>query len=322
MLLAFLAIFLCSLMVTVIAVRTPQREKLLHKRMQMLGMVGVGGLAADGGIPSTGSAPTIAAASSSKTPGFVLHVSFLRKLQKLLSDAGSTTPVLTMLGISAGLAVACATTVHALCSFPGLTPLAGGAGAVAPWLLMKRKKTGRLKKMSEVLPDAIDLMARALRAGHSMAGAIEVIAEQSAEPLATEFERVFQEQKFGLPLRDALLNLNERVPTKDMSFLITAILVQKETGGDLTEILDRTTHVIRERVRIEGEIRTYTAQGRLTGWILAAMPVVMLILIHFSAPEYTATLFNDPIGHILLGIGSTLILIGGMIIRSIVNIEV
>ena len=146
------------------------------------------------------------------------------------------------------------------------------------------------------LADAIELIARALRAGHSMGSAIEIVAEQSAEPLGSEFAIVFQQQKFGIPFRDALLQLGDRVPSKDLHFLITAILVQKETGGDLTEMLDRTTRVIRERIRIEGEIRTYTAQGRLTGWILSCLPIVMLVLINLITPGYSHILFHDPTG--------------------------
>jgi tight adherence protein B len=196
------------------------------------------------------------------------------------------------------------------------------AGAFVPyaWLLFKR--SSRLAKFNEALADAIDLMARALRAGHSMASSIEVIAEQSPEPLAGEFATCFQQQKFGIPYRDALLSMGERVPSEDLQFLITAILVQKETGGDLTDILDRTTAVIRDRIRIQGEVSTRTAQGRMTGWILSALPVVMLVVINIVTPGYTHVLFSDPLGQKLLIGGGILILIGGFIISKIVDIRV
>jgi tight adherence protein B len=148
------------------------------------------------------------------------------------------------------------------------------------------------------------------------------VGEQSAEPLGAEFTIVFQQQKYGIQFRTALLELGDRVPSKDLHFLITAILVQKETGGDLTEILDRTTHVIRERVRIEGEIRTHTAQGRLTGWILSALPLIMLGLINIVTPGYTHVLFADPLGQKLLYGGGVMIIIGAFIIRKIVDIQV
>ena len=155
-----------------------------------------------------------------------------------------------------------------------------------------------------------------------MNSAVEIVAEQSPEPLSSEFAIVFQQQKFGIPFRDALLQLGDRIPSKDLHFLITAILVQKETGGDLTEILDRTTHVIRDRIRIEGEIKTYTAQGRLTGWILGALPIIMLVILNIVTPGYSAPLFHDPLGQDMLYVGGTLIVIGGLIIRKIVNIQV
>jgi len=200
--------------------------------------------------------------------------------------------------------------------------VAGCAGAGARYFMLAHKRSKRLKKFTRALPDAIELMARALRAGHSMASSIEIIAEQSPKPLNSEFAICFQQQKFGIPLRDALLEMGERVPSRDLHFLITAVLVQKETGGDLTEILDRTTVVIRERVRIEGEIRTYTAQGRLTGWILSCLPVAMLMLINVITPGYSHILFSDALGQKLLYAGATCIGIGALIIRKIVDIKV
>jgi tight adherence protein B len=183
------------------------------------------------------------------------------------------------------------------------------------------KRGRRLKAFNKSLPDAIDMMARSLRAGHSMGASIELIAEQSPEPLAAEFVQVYQEQRLGLHFRDALLHMGARVPSRDLQFLITAILVQKETGGDLTEILDRASHVIRDRVRIEGEVRTHTAQGRLTGWILGLLPIIMLVLINIVSPGYSAILFHDPTGQKLLYTGGALIILGGLIIRKIVNVQ-
>jgi len=179
-----------------------------------------------------------------------------------------------------------------------------------------------VKAFNEALPDAIDLMARSLLAGHSMGSSIEMVAEQSPEPIAFEFVQVFQQQRLGLHFREALLQMGSRVPSRDLQFLITAILIQKETGGDLTEILARASHVIRERVRIEGEVQTRTAQGRLTGWILGAMPIVMLALINLISPGYSSILFHDPIGQDLLYAGGALIFVGGVIIRRIVDVQV
>jgi len=203
--------------------------------------------------------------------------------------------------------------------------LAGGAtaaGAAVPYVLLRRKRGRRLKAFSTALPEAIDLMARSLRAGHSINSSIELIAEQSPEPLASEFVQVYKQQRLGMHFRDALLEMGTRIPSRDLQFLITAILVQKETGGDLTEILDRATHVIRDRVRIEGEVRTRTAQGRMTGWILGLLPVILVVLINFFSPGYTSILFHDPTGRKLLYAGGTLVVLGGLIIRKIVDVKV
>ena len=204
-------------------------------------------------------------------------------------------------------------------------PLAGGAtlvGAAIPYMLLRMKRGRRLKAFNTALPDAIDLMARSLRAGHSMNSSIELIAEQSPEPLSSEFVQVYKQQRLGLHFRDALLQMGRRIPSRDLQFLITAILVQKETGGDLTEILDRTAHVIRDRMRIEGEVRTRTAQGRLTGWILGLLPVIMLVLLNIVSPGYSSILFHDPTGQKLLYAGGILIVLGGLIIRKIVDVQV
>jgi tight adherence protein B len=200
--------------------------------------------------------------------------------------------------------------------------LVGAIGSLVPVMVLGFKKNKRVNKFNEALPDAIDLMSRALRAGHSMSSSIEVIAQQSPEPLSSEFESCFQQQKFGIPFRDSMLAMGERIPSDDLHFFITAILVQKETGGDLTDILDRTTRLIRERIRIKGEIKTHTAQGRLTGWILSLMPVGMLVLMNVITPGYSHLLFHNWLGQRLLIAGAVLILIGGLIIRKIVDIKV
>lgn len=242
--------------------------------------------------------------------------------QTLAVQAGSTWTLGTFViySITAGV-------VAFLCAYIFLPMLlldgALAMGAVClPGLYLKFRRNRRLQSFNKSLPDAIDLMSRALRAGHSLSSAIEVLSEQAGEAVAVEFSAVFRQQNFGLPIRDALLRMADRVPSKDLRFLITAMLVQKETGGNLTEILDRTTHVIRERLRIEGEIRVRTAQGRLTGWILSLLPVVMLLLFSMIDPEYTHILLRDPLGQKLLYLGAALIGIGGFFISKIVNIQV
>jgi tight adherence protein B len=194
-----------------------------------------------------------------------------------------------------------------------------GACCTLPWVRVAFARYRRLRAFEKALPHAIDMMARSLRAGHSTSAAIEIMAQGAPEPACSEFSEVFRQQNFGLPLRDALMQLIDRVPSPDLRVLVTAIVVQRETGGNLVEVLDRTTHVIRERQRIQGEIRVQTAQGRMTGWILTLLPVVVMGMINVMDPGYSKPLLNDPIGHKLLLLCACLIVAGGFIINRIIN---
>jgi tight adherence protein B len=188
------------------------------------------------------------------------------------------------------------------------------------FVAFKRKR--RLRKFEEHFPEALDLLGRAVRAGHAFTTGIEMISKECAEPLAGEFRTAFEEQNFGLPLRDALLNLSERVPIIDVRFFVTAILIQKETGGNLAEILDGLSRVIRDRFRIYRDVQVKTAQGRLTAAILISLPIVMLLLLSAINPGYIAVLFTDPAGPIVLVIAAVLQVIGSAILWKIIHFEV
>jgi tight adherence protein B len=194
-----------------------------------------------------------------------------------------------------------------------------GVLAYVPFGIVSFKRSRRIAAFNAGLPDAIDMMGRALRAGHSMIASISIVAEQSVEPICSEFSEVFKQQNFGVPLRDALTQMLDHVPSQDLRVLVTGILVQKETGGNLAEILDRTVAVIRERIRIHGEIKTHTAQGRMTGWILCTLPLLMLFVINIINPGYSKVLIDTPLGHKLIYVGLFLLTTGGLVIRQIVN---
>jgi tight adherence protein B len=189
----------------------------------------------------------------------------------------------------------------------------------APFGYLAFMRSRRLKKFDSCLADAVDMMARSLRAGHAMTAAINIVAEQSQEPIRSEFAEVFKQQNFGLPIRDAMQQMLDRVPSPDLRVVVTGILVQKETGGNLAEILDRIANTIRERLKIQGEIRTHTAQGRLTGYILCCLPIVMLLAINWLNPGYSDVLIDTPTGHTICYIGIALLIMGGLIIRAIIN---
>jgi tight adherence protein B len=194
--------------------------------------------------------------------------------------------------------------------------------AFLPYLWMRFQRDMRFRKFDNLLPDAIDLITRALRAGHSVSSAIEMVGQEVPEPIGPEFRKVFEQQNFGLPFRDSLEDLAKRIPISDLQFLVTAILVQKETGGNLVEVLDKTSAVIRERLRLKGELRIYTAQGRLTGWILGLLPFIMFVLLSLVNSNYTRILIEDPVGQQLVIAGMILMGIGFYTIRKIVDIKV
>lgn len=205
---------------------------------------------------------------------------------------------------------------------PGLLGwLPGLALAFGPYVYLLRKRQSRTRRFAESLPEAIDLMSRGLRAGQALQATIETVAQESDDPLRSEFRRAADEQSFGLPFREAMLNLSRRMPVPDLQFVITAILVQKETGGNLAEILDKTSHIIRERQRVAGQVRIRTAQGRLTGWILCVMPVVIFTTMNVLNPGYGKVLFDDPVGQKLMIAAATLMLFGIVVIRKIVNVK-
>jgi tight adherence protein B len=194
--------------------------------------------------------------------------------------------------------------------------------AVAPYIYLYILREIRFKQFSNLLPEAVDLMSRGLRAGHSISAVLEMVGNEIAEPIGSEFRGLQGEQSLGLPMRDSLRNLVERVPISDLRFLATAILLQKESGGNLAQILDKTSNVLRERARLRGQLAIYTAQGRITGYILGAAPFIMFGIISLVNHNYEKPLFTDPFGIKMLYFGLGMMVIGILAIRKIIDIEV
>jgi tight adherence protein B len=195
-------------------------------------------------------------------------------------------------------------------------------GAFLPYSAVSFRRQKRFEKFEELFPEAIDTLARAVRAGHAFTTALEMISNEVAEPLAGEFRKLYEEQKFGMPVRDALMNLTERVPLVDVKFFVTAVMLQRETGGNLAEILDNLSYVIRERFKIQRQVRVHTAQGRLTMALLMAMPPVVVAILAVFSPDFVHPLFYDPAGHILLVASIALQTTGYFVIRRIIRIQV
>jgi tight adherence protein B len=195
-------------------------------------------------------------------------------------------------------------------------------GGVAPLLILHHKKSGRMRAFSEEFPDALDLLVSALRAGISFSSAMQIVADESPEPIRSEFAIVVEEQALGLEMREALTNMANRVDSLDLKFFVTAVVLQRDTGGNLTEVLDNTSRLIRDRFRILGDIQTFTAQGRLTGAILTCLPLGLAIFMVIVAPEYFHKMWDLPSGRAVLGFGALMQLLGSLAIRQIVNIKV
>jgi tight adherence protein B len=206
--------------------------------------------------------------------------------------------------------------------FPQFAWLGLILGGFLPYSYANYKRSKRFQKFEELFPEAIDTLARAVRAGHAFTTALELIASELGEPVASEFRKLFEEQKFGLPVRDALMNLTERVPLVDVKFFVTAVMLQRETGGNLAEILDNLSYVIRERFKIMRQVRVHTAQGRMTMMLLMGLPPIIVITMQAMNPTFIKPLFDDPIGHLLIVVGITLQTIGYFVIRKIIQIQV
>jgi tight adherence protein B len=191
-----------------------------------------------------------------------------------------------------------------------------------PFLFVLYKRAERFGRFEEKLPEALDMMVGAIRAGQSLLAALELAGREMMPPISDEFRKTFDEHNFGLDLKEALLNLAYRVPIHDVQIIVTAILIQRESGGNLAEILDKTAHVIRERFRLKRQIRVHTAQGRLTGWILALLPPILGVLMFLFNPKHMTKLWEDPTGLKMIYFAVCMTLVGGLIIRKIVRIQV
>lgn len=199
--------------------------------------------------------------------------------------------------------------------------VAGICGA-APIAFVMFKRRQRFNAFEQRLPDALEMMVSALRAGHSFVAALRVVANESAEPVAGEFRICYDEQNYGLELRTAIDNMVNRVPLQDLKIVMTAVLIQKESGGNLAEVLEKASQIIRERFRLRRQVRTHTAQGRLTGWILSLLPIVLGMALYLVNPKTMSLLWTNPMGLKMLYTSIVMMIIGALTIRKIVNMEV
>ncbi len=255
----------------------------------------------------------------------VSRFNFARKMEAQIQQAGLTMSLNTLLIqmlVAMVLGALIGTKLHLLMFAGPSVLLLAAAGFMLPYFIVLKKKTKRLGAFEEQFPEALDFLSRAMRAGHAFSMALEMLSEESPQPLGGEFRKVFNEHNLGLPIETALTNLAERVPLIDVKFFVSAVLLQRETGGNLAEILTKLACVIRERFKVKGAVKTASAHGRITGSILTLMPVALMFGLMLVAPTYLTGMADDPDGRVIIAVVIVLILIGHLVVRKIVNIKV
>jgi tight adherence protein B len=259
------------------------------------------------------------------------------RLAQMLVDKYKLAPKLGLLLEQAGLSWSAARFVHlTLVALIGGTAFAwlmlpipkslaifvGLVAAVCPPIYVWRKRKARLKRFEEIFPEALEFVSRSMRAGHAFSVSLEMIHREFQEPVSGEFRRAFEEHNLGLPIEVALQKLAKRVPSLDVHFFVSAVLLQKRTGGNLAEILDKLAYVIRERFKLRGRIRAVSAHGRMTATALSLIPIAVAVLMFYTNPDYVKFFFTDDVGNIMLGAAVALQVIGYFIMQQIVKIEV
>jgi tight adherence protein B len=249
------------------------------------------------------------------------RVPHLRDIKSMLEQADLPWTVQTYLMLACGLGAALGTGVLLATGRLAYTLPAAVIGGALPYLYVRHRRTRRLKRFEELFPGAVDLLGRAIRAGHPLASGMRMVVEECPEPVAGEFRRTFEEQRFGLPVDDSLVSLADRVPLVDVRIFVTALLIQREVGGNLAEILDNLSHIVRERFTLMRQVRVLTAEGRLSMYVLGAMPFGVGGFVLIANPEYIMTLFTHPIGRLMFGTALVLQAAGWLWMKKITDIE-
>ena len=250
------------------------------------------------------------------------RLSFTTRFQRTLEQANvrwSAAQTLVNLTAIASLLLA---VLLALRLSPLVAVGAAAATYILPVLHLKRRRNKRLNKLTGQLPDVFELLSQALRAGNSLASAMQLVAKELPDPAGTEFGRVFHEQNLGLKIEDALRNMADRVGALDVRFFVTAVLIQRQVGGDLAEVLDKISSVVRERLQLFGTVQALTAEGRLSGYVLLGLPVFIFFILMYVNPQYMSLLYTDPTGKMILTTAIVMQLMGWALIKKIVNIKV
>jgi len=317
--LAIAVVVFCSVTAIVLAAAIAYREHVARQIAQERLEVFAGGKRPDG--PDDVSLLKEPVHHDADYLAWLKHISVTAPVRRFLEQAECPLRLDVLLGLTALLCVfGCVVLV--VLRVPYYVAPAGLLLGLGPCAYLWWRRRQRLKKFAEQLPDALELIARALRAGHSLSSGLQLVGQEMPPPIGTEFQRTFEEHQLGAPLEEALQKLGERVPNVDLGFFITAVLIQRQTGGDLAEILDKIGYIIRERFKIYGQVAALTAEGRLSGWILMVLPFVVFFALLKLNPDYIMLLFRDPLGLKMLYVALAMQVIGAIVIQKIVKIKV
>jgi tight adherence protein B len=243
-------------------------------------------------------------------------------LARLIEQSGVRTTPSAVAIVSVCLALAAGLSVALVVPYPAVALAAASAGVAAPFGWLAHRRSSRLKRFEEQFPEALDLLSRAIRAGHAFQTAMGMVGEELPAPVGSEFKKTFDRQNFRLPLRDAMDEMADRVPILDVRFFVTAVAIQRETGGNLAEILDNLAHVVRERFKIRRQVRVHTAHGRFTGYVLLALPAALAVALSFISPDHMKLLFQERMGQLMVMGAIVMQTVGFIWIRQVIKIEV
>jgi tight adherence protein B len=250
------------------------------------------------------------------------HIPFLQKIDKILVQSDLRYPLGVFLTTSIFLFIIVFFSLSSLTRNPMLPVLAALMIGIAPLYYILYKKKIRIKKFEKQLPDALDMLSRSLKAGHAFSGGVEMVAEEFDPPIGSEFVKIIEEINFGVSVKDALVNFAERMEVHDLKFLVVAVSIQRESGGDLAAILEKISRLIRERFQLNDRVNTLSAEGRVSAKILTAVPLLLALWFYISQPFYVRILMYDPIGQVLVFFAVFLMIVGMLIMKKMINIKV
>jgi tight adherence protein B len=316
---ATVAMFAWGVVSLVMGLLDRERRKLAER---LSGKGGTTGRSRGGGEGAAGPSIVVAHAEVDGLPRALARFAFMRGLQRQLQHAYPDTSVVKFLGVSFGLALVALLVATLLWESMILGLVSGGIGAMAPWMAVSRRRNRRQRQLTEQLPEALDFLQRILRAGHSLSTGLSMMGDELPQPLGGEFRRCYDQHSLGQSLEEALREMSRRIESTDFAFFVTAVLIQRQTGGDLSQVLGNISGMLRQRIRLGQYVKAKTAEGRFTGYVLVGFPVLMFFVASTMNPDYKKNLLGNSTGLTLLGVAAGLIVLGLVTIRKITTVKV